>query len=116
MWARRALLTLAAAPVLWLVSFAARETWRAHTLLAFCKAARPGISLPELVALEKRHWIDDSYLVQANFDDGYVDQAHSPSLEFRSYMLDPDFACAITHDGHTVKSVQLLTLEGFDPG
>jgi hypothetical protein len=30
-------------------------------------------------------------------------------------MFDPDFACAIVHDGRTVKIVQLLTLEGFDP-
>ncbi len=68
----------------------------------------------DFLALEKRHWIDDSYLVQARFD-GYIDQAHSHDLEFRSHMLDPDFACSVVHDGHTVQIVQLLTLEGFDP-
>jgi hypothetical protein len=68
----------------------------------------------DLIALERRRWIDESYLVEAHFD-GYIDQAHSTDLEFRSHMLDPDFACAIVHDGRTVKIVQLLTLEGFDP-
>ena len=96
-----------------LALFVARETWRARTLLAFCKAAQPGIAFADLLALEKRHSIDDSYLVQANFD-GYIDQASSHDLEFRSHMYDPDFACAIGHDGHKVKYVQLLTLEGFD--
>ena len=108
------MLIAAAAIILAPALFVAWEAWRAHTLLAFCKAARPGISFADLLALEKHHWIDDSYLVQAKFD-GYVDQFHSNDLEFRSHMLDPDFACAIVHDGQTVKFVQLLTLEGFDP-
>jgi hypothetical protein len=73
------------------------------------------MSFSEMLGLERRHWINDSYLVQAVFD-GYVDQAHSFDLEFRSHMLDPDFACVISHDGHLVKSVRLLTLEGFDAG
>ena len=54
-------------------------------------------------------------LVQANFV-GYRGQAHSFDLEFRSPMLDPEFACFVGHDGKTVKMVQLLTLDGFDPG
>jgi hypothetical protein len=107
------LLIAVTAVILPIVLFFAREAWRSHTLLAFCKAVQPGISFPELLALEKRHWIDNSYLVQANFHEDFVDQAHSPALEFRSRMLDPDFACAITHDGRTVKLVQLLGLEGF---
>jgi len=94
--------------------FVARESWRARTLLAFCKAAQPGITLADLLALEIRHSIDESYLVQANLD-GYVDQSRSHELEFRSQMYDPDFACAITHDGKAVKYVQLLALEGFEP-
>ena len=93
--------------------FIARETWRARALLAFCKAAQPGITFAELLALEKHHSIDDSYLVQANFE-GYIDQASSHALEFRSHMLDPEFACAIGHDGKTVRNVQLLGLEGAD--
>lgn len=69
------------------------------------------MTVTELLALERRHWIDDSFLVQARFDD-YVDQAHARSLEFRSQPIDPDFACAIRHDGKVVTGVQLLTLEG----
>jgi hypothetical protein len=52
--------------------------------------------------------------VQAKFED-YMDQASSRDLEFRSQMLDPDFACAIGHDGQKVRYVQLLTLDGFAP-
>jgi hypothetical protein len=91
------------------------ESWRAHTLLAFCKEAKPGMRFSELLRLEHRRWINDSYLVQAQFE-GYIDQAHSFDLEFRSHIYDPDFACVISHDGYTVTNVQLLTLEGFDAG
>jgi hypothetical protein len=111
-WARRVLLFAGAAIVLAITAWIVRETWRSHTLLAFCKAARPGMSFGDLIKLEKRHWIDESYLVQARFE-GYQGQRDTPGLEFRSQMFDPDFACAITHDGVTVKFVQLLTLEGF---
>jgi hypothetical protein len=112
--ARWAIGILASVIILPLALWVAWETWRAHTLLAFCKEARVGMLFADFLKLERRHWIDDSYLVQSNFD-GYIDQAHSNDLEFRSHMLDPDFACAVVHDGHTVKIVQLLTLEGFDP-
>ena len=92
----------------------ASRAWQAgrdHALLAFCKGARPGMSFGDLVALERRHRINESYLGQARFK-GYVDQAHSNDLEFRSQWFDPDFACMITHDGLTVTSVRLLTLDG----
>nr|WP_315475909.1 hypothetical protein [uncultured Undibacterium sp.] len=65
------------------------------------------------MATEKRHSIDDSYLVQAMFAN-YIDQASSHDLDFRSRMYDPDFACAISHDGENVKSVQLLRIEDGD--
>lgn len=113
-WPRRVLIALALAIILPLVLFLARENWRARTLLTFCKAAQPGITFGELLGLEKLHSIDESYLVQANLV-GYIDQASSHDLEFRSHIYDPDFACAIVHDGERVKHVQLLTLEGFDP-
>jgi hypothetical protein len=110
-WARRVLLILAAAIVLPLVFFIVRQVSRDRSLLAFCEAAKPNISFSELLSLEKQHSIDDTYLVQARFE-GFVDQATSFSLEFRSQRYDPDFACAIGHDGRSVKHVQLLTLEG----
>jgi hypothetical protein len=72
------------------------------------------MSLADLISLERRHWIGESFLVQTRFKD-YIDQAHSHNLEFRSQLFDPDFACAIGHDGRTVMNVQLLTLDGFDP-
>ena len=109
-WGRIVLLCVAAAIILPITAFIAREAWRAHALLAFCKAARPGITVADLLALESRYSIDDSYLVQANFGD-YIDQASSRGLEFRSHMYDPDFACDIGHDGEKVTHVQLLGLE-----
>jgi hypothetical protein len=96
-------------------AWTAWEVWRARTLLSFCKEAKAGMPFSEMLLLERRHWINDSYLVQSVFE-GYTDQAHTFDLEFRSHMLDPDFACVISHDGQYIKSVQLLTLEGFDPG
>ena len=108
---RFVLLALGAGVVLTFTYFISRQAWRDHVLLSFCKTAQPGISLSDLLALEKRQRIDESYLVQAGFAD-YIDQAHSPNLEFRSQWFDPEFVCAITHDGQTVKVVQLLTLEG----
>jgi hypothetical protein len=105
--ARWILTVLAVAVLLPIPSWVAWEGWRQHTLVAFCRDAKVGMSLTDLLRLEKRHWINDSYLVQALFK-GYVDQAHSRDLEFRSHIYDPPFACAITHDGHAVTSVQLL--------
>jgi hypothetical protein len=110
--ARWILISCVAAVVLSLPGLIAWQIWRDHALLGFCKDARPGMSFTDLVSLERRHWINGSYLIQTVFK-GYMDQAHSYDLEFRSHFFDPDFACAITHDGHTVTSVQLLTLQGF---
>lgn len=104
----------AAAIILPVASYIAWEAWRADALLAFCKEAQVGMPVADLLELEERHRIDDSYLVQAIFD-GYIGQIHSTDLEFRSHMLDPDFACFVDHNGSTVTSVQLVTLEGFDP-
>lgn len=104
----------AAAIILLLPAWVAWNFWRAHTLLAFCKEVHVGMPFTEFLSLERRHWINESYLVQAHLH-GYIDQAHSTGLEFRSQMLDPDFACAVNHDGRSVTSLQLLTLEGFDP-
>lgn len=71
------------------------------------------MTVGDLLSLERRHWIDDSYLVQARLSD-HIDQAQSHSLEFRSHMLDPDFACAISHDGSVVTGIELLTLKNVD--
>ena len=110
---RSILVSCAALVVIPLAALIAWQMWRDHALLGFCKEVRAGISFAELTSLEKRHWIGESFLVEARFKD-YVDQAHSPSLEFRSQWFDPGFVCVITHDGNTVMNVQLLTLEGFD--
>ncbi len=102
-------------PVAGLAALISWQSWRDHALLSFCKAAKTGISIEDLLNLERRHGVDESYLVQARFPE-YIDQRHSRDLEFRSQWFDPDFACAIDHDGYFVTSVRLLTLEGFDPG
>jgi hypothetical protein len=104
-WGLVLLLALGAMSLLSL--WVAWESWRAHTLLEFCNEAKVGMSVQDLLRLERQHWIDDSYLVEARFPD-FVDQAHSLNLGFRSHMYDPDFECAIGHNGTVVTAVQLL--------
>jgi hypothetical protein len=105
--ARWVLGVLCAAVLVPLAAWVAWETWRAYTLRAFCGEVRPGISLADLHRLEKSHWIDDSYLMEARFP-GYIDQAHTPALTFRSHPLDPDFDCDIRHDGAKVTAARLV--------
>jgi hypothetical protein len=57
--------------------------------------------------LERRHWIDSSYLVLFTGDD-FEHQAQMPKLIFRPHMLDPDFECAITQNGLIVTAVALV--------
>lgn len=83
--------------------------WREHKVRSLCADARVGMSVSELLRLERDHGIDESYLVQSLFDKP-VDQFRSKDLEFRSVMLDPIFACAIDHDGIRVTNVQALDL------
>lgn len=90
-----------------LPAWVAWQAWRANTLRAFCADVRPGISLADLYRLEERHWISDSYLTEALLPD-YVGQAHTPELTFRSHPLDPDFECAISHNGTEVTAARLV--------
>src|SRR5690348_2368249 len=99
------LILLALAVLLPIPSWIAWESWRAYTLLKFCREAQVGMPLADLLRLERRHWIDNSYLVEARIP-GFVDQAHSRDLSFRSHMFDPDFECAVSHDGTVVTAVQ----------
>jgi len=101
------LILLASAVVIALPADILWERWRANNLLAFCKEAQAGMTMPDLLRAEDRHRIDKSFIVQALFDD-YIDQYHSHDLEFRSHIYDPPFACFIAHDGDRVTSVQLM--------
>ena len=94
-------------PILALIAFLAWEGWRAYTLMAFCKEVHVGMPLDEFLRRERHHWVNDSYLVQKMFRD-YVDQTHSRELEFRSHILDPEFACYYEHDGKTITKAQIL--------
>jgi hypothetical protein len=104
---RWALILFAAAAILALSAWIAWERWRENALLAFCRDVSVGMSFEDLLRRERRDWIDNSYLVQALFDD-YVDQAHSRELEFRSHIYDPPFACVVSHDGRRITGVQLV--------
>jgi len=105
--ARWSLGVLCVAVLVPLPAWVAWQAWRANTLRAFCGEVRPGISLADLYRLEERHRINDSYLMEALVPD-YTDQAHSPELTFRSHALDPDFECAISHDGTKVTAARLV--------
>jgi hypothetical protein len=108
--ARLARLALSGVLVVAVVPFAAWfawESWRAYTLRAFCGEVRPGISLADLYRLEERYRINDSYLMEARLP-GYINQARSRELTFRSHPLDPDFDCDISHDGATVTAARLV--------
>ena len=98
-----AVASIVVVPALWLA-------WRDHRLTQFCEQIRPGITLVELLSLEKRFGIDESFLVQSWFDE-YVDQAHEKSLDFRSYPLDPEIQCSVGHNGVAVTSAILLRLD-----
>ena len=75
-------------------------------MLAFCHEVKVGMSFEELLLRQKYHRIDDSYLMEAMLPE-YKDEAHSFQLEFRSHMLDPDFECVFSHDGHRVTATAI---------
>jgi hypothetical protein len=72
--------------ILALPAYIAWERWRENALLAFCKDVSVGMSFADLLRTERRHWIDNSYLVEALFKD-YVDQACPYCLTYFSYCL-----------------------------
>jgi hypothetical protein len=98
-----------------LYAFARWDINRNLSLLAFCKEAKAGLSIDDFFALEKRFGIDDTFVVGSGMS-GYAGHRSTKDLEFRSQPIDPYFACAVDHDGRVITNVQLLTLEGFDPG
>lgn len=99
----------AATIVLPLAIFFAWLTWRDRSVRGLCGEVRVGMSIEDLLRLEQKHSIDSSYWVQAIFDPG-LDQARIHELEFRGFMMDPNFTCLIDHDGRHVTKVQALEL------
>ena len=92
-----------------LLLLAALSAWaylRERNVVAFCADIQPGVTVAQLVQLERRHGIDDSYLITTRFED-YADRTKSRELEYRDQMLDPNVACSISHDGRTVSTVDL---------
>ena len=65
------------------------------------------MSIADLIALERRLWIDSSYLVIFTGID-FEHQAQMPQLTFRSHMFDPDFECAVTQNGVIVTEAALV--------
>jgi hypothetical protein len=104
---RWSVILLAAAIVLPIPTFVAWQSWRDHKLRGFCREVRVGLPVADLMSLERRYGIDASYLVLFK-DDDFEHQAQKPDLTFRSYMLDPDLECAISQNGITVTSADLV--------
>ena len=69
------------------------------------------MSMSDLLTLERRYSIDESYMVGAQLDP-HFDQTRAGTISFQNVMLDPDFACVVIHDGREVVDVNLL---GFEP-
>jgi|SRR5580692_7853849 hypothetical protein len=83
------------------------QLWRDHTVRSFCREVHVGMTLADLINLERQHSIDSSYLVLFTGID-FEHQAQMPDLTFRSHMLDPDFECAIAQNGVIVTSAALV--------
>jgi len=83
--------------------------WRKHRVKAFCADIRLGMSISELLELEKRHGIDSSYLFPFRRGSPPVDQQDTRDLTFiGDYAGDPDFECSVQHDGVTVTAARLV--------
>jgi hypothetical protein len=96
-----------AAFVLPIPTFIACQLWRDHAVRSFCREVRVGMPVADLIELERRHWIDSSYLVLFTGID-FEHQAQMAQLTFRSHMLDPDFECAVTQNGVKVTETALV--------
>jgi hypothetical protein len=96
-----------AAVLLPIVTFVVWQEWRAHSLRAFCDDVRVGMRLTDLLEMEKRHGIDESYLMSRDADD-FAHQDRLPDMTFRSYRMDPDFECSILNNGISVTAVSLV--------
>jgi hypothetical protein len=96
-----------AAVVLPIPTLIAWQLWRDHVVRSFCREVHVGMPVAHLIELEKRHWIDSSYLVLFTGID-FEHQAQMPQLTFRSHMLDPDFECAIAQNGVVVTEAALV--------
>jgi hypothetical protein len=83
--------------------------WRDHRVRAFCGDIRVGMTLSDLIELEKRHGIDGSYLFPFRRDTPPIRQQDTPDLSFiGGYPGDPDFLCSVQHDGVAVTAAKLV--------
>jgi hypothetical protein len=93
--------------VLPIPSWLAWEKWRGHRLHKFCSEALAemstgrGMSVTDLLRLERSHGIDSSYIVgEARFP------AKNRYLTFGAVSVERE--CAISHDGTNVTGVQIF--------
>jgi hypothetical protein len=104
---RRPIVVVIFAIAIPILALFAWQLLRDHTVRSFCREVRVGMTVADLMNLERRHSIDSSYLVLITGVD-FEHQAQMPDLTFRSYMLDPDFECAIAQNGVIVTSAALV--------
>lgn len=104
---RRPIVVVVSAIAIPILALIAWQLSRDHAVRSFCREVHVGMTVADLMNLERRHSIDSSYLVLfAGID--FEHQAQMPDLIFRSHMLDPDFECAIAQNGVMVTSAALV--------
>jgi hypothetical protein len=97
-----------AAIVLAFSAFVVWQEWRERQLRSFCKSVHVGMSVTNMLLLQKRYGIDASFLNPVDRDELHR-RTTDRSVEFiGGYPGDPDFLCSIEHDGKAVLSAEIF--------
>lgn len=92
-----------AAPVVFVVVFVMWQEWREHRLRSYCSSIHVGIPVTEMLRLQKRYSIDESFLNPLH------QKLTDRDVEFiGGYPGDPDFVCSFRHNGDVVTSAEIF--------
>jgi hypothetical protein len=97
-----------AVPVLCILAVAAWQDWREYQLQSFCESVHEGMSVKNMLELQKRYRIDVSLL--SPYDrEVRRKQTSDPDVKLIGGPVgDPDFTCAIHHNGDLVLSAEMI--------
>jgi hypothetical protein len=97
-----------AAPVLFVAAFVTWQVWREHQLRSYCEAIHVGMPVTEMLRLQKRHDIDESFLNPYNRRELHQEVADQDVEFIGGYPGDPDFVCSFRHNGAVVTSAEIV--------